>query len=115
LFGDTVNVANRMESASESMKVHISETTKQALPPNRYRVVEHSTIEVKGQGELRTHFVLCKIDDDGKSIKCPFMEVYQEGKRAEAMKKGSQHVFLLNLYFTNVIFVFFFLHETYFY
>ncbi len=89
MFGDTVNVANRMESSSESMKVHISETTKQALPPNRYRVVEHGKIEVKGQGELKTHFVQCKMDEDGKSIKCPFMEVYQEGKKAEAMKRAN--------------------------
>jgi hypothetical protein len=65
------------------MKIHISETTKSHLPNKNYKIVERGKIEVKGKGDMKTYFVLCKIDDDGRSIKCPFMEAYEEGKKAQ--------------------------------
>jgi guanylate cyclase len=49
LFGDSVNTASRMESNSEAMKIHISETTKDHLP-DAYEVAKRGEIEVKGKG-----------------------------------------------------------------
>ena len=42
-------VASRMESTSEPMKVHISETTRELLGPN-YSIAERGEITVKGKG-----------------------------------------------------------------
>lgn len=56
LFGDSVNTASRMESTSESMKVHISQTTKDLLGPN-YRLTERGEIDVKGKGSMKTYWL----------------------------------------------------------
>jgi len=94
LFGDTVNTASRMESTSEAMKIHISQSTKAMLNPKNYKVVERGKIEVKGKGEMKTYFVLTKRDQDGKSVKMSFEEVLEEyqkqhGKPIENEKHGS--------------------------
>lgn len=51
LFGDSVNTASRMESTSEAMKIHISQSTKELLSP-AYHVAERGEIQVKGKGEI---------------------------------------------------------------
>lgn len=56
LFGDSVNTASRMESTSEAMKVHISQSTKDLLGPN-YRVKERGEIDVKGKGVMKTYWL----------------------------------------------------------
>lgn len=56
LFGDSVNTASRMESTSEAMKVHISQSTKDSLGPN-YRVKERGEIDVKGKGVMKTYWL----------------------------------------------------------
>ena len=48
LFGDTVNVASRMESTSEAMMIQLSETTYAHLIENGdFRMTERGTVEVK--------------------------------------------------------------------
>ncbi|XP_069362943.1 soluble guanylate cyclase 88E isoform X1 [Maniola hyperantus] len=49
LFGDSVNTASRMESTSEAMRIHISQTTQELLSPC-YKVTERGEIQVKGKG-----------------------------------------------------------------
>lgn len=56
LFGDTVNTASRMESTSQAMKVHISQTTKDLLTPN-YKLTERGEIDVKGKGSMKTYWL----------------------------------------------------------
>ncbi len=51
LFGDSVNTASRMESTSEAMKVHISQSTKDLIPED-YWVQERGEVLVKGKGGL---------------------------------------------------------------
>ncbi|XP_071453162.1 soluble guanylate cyclase 88E-like [Hetaerina americana] len=56
LFGDSVNTASRMESTSEAMKIHISQTTKTHLTPD-YKVSERGEIQVKGKGAMKTYWL----------------------------------------------------------
>lgn len=50
LFGDSVNTASRMESTSEAMKIHISQSTKELISSD-YQVTERGEIQVKGKGK----------------------------------------------------------------
>ena len=48
LFGDTVNTASRMESASEAMKIQVSDSTAQLLKKNgTFQMDCRGTIQVK--------------------------------------------------------------------
>ncbi|KAJ8974758.1 hypothetical protein NQ317_019162, partial [Molorchus minor] len=54
-FGDTVNTASRMQSTSEPGMVHISESTKLLLPPDRYIIKDRGAVKLKStcKGERR--------------------------------------------------------------
>jgi class 3 adenylate cyclase len=56
LFGDTINIASRMESSGEPGKINISETTYQ-LVKNDIDCEERGEFQVKGKGELEMYFV----------------------------------------------------------
>ncbi|KAL0811420.1 hypothetical protein ABMA28_009823 [Loxostege sticticalis] len=56
LFGDSVNTASRMESTSEAMRIHISQTTRELLSPS-YMVQERGEIQVKGKGAMKTYWL----------------------------------------------------------
>ncbi|XP_061723179.1 soluble guanylate cyclase 88E [Cydia pomonella] len=56
LFGDSVNTASRMESTSEAMRIHISQTTQELLSPS-YMVQERGEIQVKGKGSMKTYWL----------------------------------------------------------
>ncbi|OQV12260.1 Atrial natriuretic peptide receptor 1 [Hypsibius exemplaris] len=59
LFGDTVNVASRMESTGEPMKIQISESTKHLLDNiGGFHITERGPVAVKGKGVLTTHWLL---------------------------------------------------------
>jgi len=57
LWGNTVNVASRMESSSVSGKIQISPSTVAALS-GRFHLQEREVIEVKGVGKVLTHFLI---------------------------------------------------------
>jgi class 3 adenylate cyclase len=56
VFGDTVNIASRMENASEPMQINISETTWKLLA-GRLPCVERGELPVKGAPPMRMYFV----------------------------------------------------------
>ncbi|XP_064078216.1 soluble guanylate cyclase 88E-like isoform X2 [Macrobrachium nipponense] len=66
LFGDAVNTASRMESTSEAMKIHISQTTRDTLSPP-YSVTERGEITVKGKGNMKTYWLVSR--ENRESIK----------------------------------------------
>jgi class 3 adenylate cyclase len=56
IWGDTVNVASRMESMSEPGKINISEDTF-ALIKDEFTCVYRGEIEAKNRGALKMYFV----------------------------------------------------------
>ena len=59
VWGDTVNVASRMESTSEPGRIQVSEAFKEALEPRtlNLELVDRGTIDVKGKGEMKTYWL----------------------------------------------------------
>ena len=63
VFGDTVNTASRMESNSESMRIHCSKASADLLRVQcpQVRLVSRGAISIKGKGMMDTFWV-----EDGK-------------------------------------------------
>ena len=60
LWGDTVNIASRMESHGESSRIQLSESTA-ALLGDTFETEERGLIEVKGKGEMKTFWLLGEV------------------------------------------------------
>lgn len=56
IWGDTVNVASRMESSGETSKIHVSEQT-MALTKAAIAYSEPVEMEIKGKGAMKTYFI----------------------------------------------------------
>lgn len=56
IWGDTVNVAARIESSSESGKINVSQTTFELLK-NLYSFEERGEISIKNGGEIKMYFL----------------------------------------------------------
>ena len=62
LFGDTVNVASRMQSTGESMKIQMTYETKMLLDNlGGYNSEVRGQVEVKGKGFLDTYWLLSRV------------------------------------------------------
>jgi DNA-binding response OmpR family regulator len=64
VFGDTVNIASRMESLCEPMKINISESTYKSILRETYGqklpfiIEERNPIDVKGKGSMKMYFIV---------------------------------------------------------
>jgi class 3 adenylate cyclase len=56
LWGDTVNVASRMESAGVPGRIQVTDDTRR-LVEEHFECEERGLVDVKGKGELRTWFL----------------------------------------------------------
>lgn len=56
IWGDTVNIAARMEQSSEPSRVNISEVTQQ-LVKDKFNLIYRGKIEAKNKGEMDMYFV----------------------------------------------------------
>ncbi|NEQ52513.1 MAG: AAA family ATPase [Leptolyngbya sp. SIO3F4] len=59
LWGDTVNVASRMESQGEPGKIQVTPTVYNKLA-ERYRFEQRGPIEIKGKGQMITYWLIGK-------------------------------------------------------
>lgn len=65
LFGDTVNVASRMESNGLPGCIQVSYRFTQALPPDHpFEIVARGHIDIKGKGALKTYIILGSHEDE---------------------------------------------------
>ncbi|HBC76943.1 MAG TPA: hypothetical protein DC017_19260 [Candidatus Wallbacteria bacterium] len=55
IWGDSVNIASRMESNGAPGKVNISESTYKLLK-NRYKCESRGSVEIKGKGAMAMYF-----------------------------------------------------------
>lgn len=58
VWGDTVNVASRMESSGESGRIHISEEMARRLAPLGNRIIDRGTVDIKGKGLMGTFWLM---------------------------------------------------------
>jgi class 3 adenylate cyclase len=64
VWGNTVNVAARLEAASEPNRIHVSGTLAAELE-DRFRLMPRGTVELKGKGLVETCFLLGRRDPRG--------------------------------------------------
>lgn len=58
LFGDTVNMASRMETTGEPLRVHISKETKAILDLfGSFIITLRGEVDIKGKGVMNTYWV----------------------------------------------------------
>ena len=57
IWGDTVNVASRMESHGLPGQIHVSDAARMAIG-RRFRFRERGQVMVKGKGRMTTHFLV---------------------------------------------------------
>jgi guanylate cyclase, other len=73
LFGDTVQIANKMEATGQIMRIHVSEKTKSLLNPTMFEFKERGKLETAIGGELNTFIIEGK--HDGKQMQYPFSKI----------------------------------------
>ena len=56
IWGDTVNVASRMESSGQTSKIHVSESTMSLIKDSKFSA-ESVDMEIKGKGVMKTYFL----------------------------------------------------------
>ena len=56
IWGDTVNIAARMESSGEAGKVHISEMTR-AFMDDSEKIVDRGMTDLKNKDSIHTYFI----------------------------------------------------------
>ena len=56
IWGDTVNVASRMESSGTAMKIHVSEATYEQTK-DIFFYTDKVKMDIKGKGSMMTYFL----------------------------------------------------------
>lgn len=63
IWGDTVNIASRMDSTGQPSKIQVSDKSMRCLAPH-YDFMERGTIFVKGKGNMKTYLLVRPGDEN---------------------------------------------------
>ena len=63
LWGDTVNIASRMESHGIEGRIQVSDVTYKLLE-NKFQFEERGFIEIKNKGDMNTYFLIDELPED---------------------------------------------------
>ena len=67
LWGDTVNLASRLESGGEPGRILVSQGTFERLE-DRYRFEGPVLIDLKGKGPTEARFLIGRLGEDARSV-----------------------------------------------
>jgi class 3 adenylate cyclase len=73
LWGDTVNIANRMESHGTPGKIQVSEAVYERLK-DRYSFESRGSVSIRSKGEMRTYWLIGKLQGE---LKMPNLDSIQ--------------------------------------
>eukprot|EP01132_Coremiostelium_polycephalum_P001250 gene1250-1577_t len=93
VWGDTVNVASRMESTGFPGNIHVSDRVYQ-LTKDNFEYYDHcDVVQVKGKGKMKTWYLIGKIGHPELSIKKEFQKFkqYIENLGSGKVYNGSPH------------------------
>ena len=68
LWGDTVNIASRLESHGVAGQIQVSEATRDRVS-NQFVFSERGEIDLKGRGSMRTFFLMGRRDSSAPGVK----------------------------------------------
>jgi adenylate cyclase len=57
VWGDTVNVASRMESTGEPGRIHVSDAFAQHLAADALTLIPRGLVDIKGKGAMQTYWL----------------------------------------------------------
>ncbi|XP_052801388.1 atrial natriuretic peptide receptor 1-like [Mya arenaria] len=88
LFGDTINMASRMESTGKALHIHVSSDFAAALRElnQGFLLMERGVIEVKGKGQQKTYWLIGKegytqtLPEETQRLREKFNESVERGR-----------------------------------
>ena len=95
IFGDTVNIASRMESTGAVDKIQISEATFNILSAtNEFIIEERGIVDVKGKGSLKTWW-LVDYSSNNKILTTQFVQLIKS-KVSQLISETNEHIYQLD-------------------
>ncbi|KAI5748898.1 hypothetical protein M8J76_003019 [Diaphorina citri] len=94
LFGDTVNIAARMQTTSQSSMIHLSDTTKTLLEQSQEKISDYiiqsrGIVNLKGKGNVETYWLTgkeIKLREDpiAMRLESPHLELEENGDHLQS-------------------------------
>ncbi|XP_030312157.1 guanylate cyclase soluble subunit beta-2 [Calypte anna] len=89
LFGDTVNIASRMESHGVPSKIHLSSSAYHCLKYKNFEMTERGEIDVKGKGKMHTYFLIRnKTATENEIMGRPMKDLDSGHESAQSFQEG---------------------------
>ncbi|XP_032579542.1 adenylate cyclase type 3 isoform X2 [Drosophila sechellia] len=88
IWGNTVNVASRMESTGKAGAIQVTEETCNILQPFGYKFLQRGLVAVKGKGQLMTFYLQGKAQSSAEPVSSGAVEL--NGQDSSALESTSE-------------------------
>ncbi|XP_033156071.1 adenylate cyclase type 3 isoform X3 [Drosophila mauritiana] len=88
IWGNTVNVASRMESTGKAGAIQVTEETCNILQPFGYKFLQRGLVAVKGKGQLMTFYLQGKSQSSAEPVSSGAVEL--NGQDSSALESTSE-------------------------